>query len=769
MKKLTLLLLIPVIILSVIAVKNIQAKNNEPEYQITLGNTLDGAEMLGNKYIELPEEAPLNYNFIIPDGFDKIAEDDTLELYVEPETLAIAVRVIENGYVYSSYNFNDTFAGDSEAVTNPIKSGVTVELYKGTTPVSFSYLDKKSPPTGGDPLPVASSTIQPITNGFTAKVDFDDPEIQIRFDMNVTIEDGSLVVNIPPESIQEYNPNIWNEGTQYYILRNIIPFRYFGSTKSENDGYVVIPDGSGALISLENAPEIKASFTLDVYGDDLGYMSPSFRSRALSIKETQRITMPIYGMVHDVGNTGFLVISEEGANYSELSFKSAGLINDYYSTFFRYKYRESYEQYQSRSNEDQFRITFQDDINDYNVKQRYIFLSGTDADYVGMAKSYQQYLLDNGLLSDKHRKDYDETPTKVDFIGTEITLGTLRTTSQLVTTYNQMVETLKTLQNDGYKNIITSLKTYDMDDMGYRFDVYRKMGGKSDFKDLIKYMNDNDIEFSYYIDYVRSYKQYTTRHAQTLSKRNIYHVELSWMFFAHLVNETTYYLEFAQDDVEDLQDLGINGVALNGFDRSIFTSYDKGISYSTDNMDHVNETLSYFQENDIMTGVYIPDQYMYNYVDEYYDAPISSSDYSFISASVPFLQLVLGGYMDMYSPYLNFASDEQVTLLRLVEFGVFPSYILTGESTYNLKETNSSDVYISEYDVLKNRMSIYYTKINSGLTSTIGKEMIDHTFIDYGVVEVEYDDGTIIIINYNSDSYVHTNITIPGLGYVVVD
>ncbi len=766
MKKILLIGLIPVFFLSAFFVVRVNAVN-DIDYEVALGNSLSGVEYDSNTYIETPNKTELNYNFIIPNTFDKMAEDDELELYLEPETLAIAIRVKANGYVYASYNFNDTFVGKSDAVINPMKSGVTLDLYKESTPVSTSYLDM-NPIATGDLVAAAESTIQPITNGFKAKIDFNHPEIMIRFDLNVQLENGNLVVNIPADSIVEYNPNIWDSAEQFYILRNIVVFPYFGSTRSENDGYVFIPDGSGALISLESAPETKASFSLDVYGDDLGYMSPTFRVRALSIKPIERVTMPIFGMVHDVGNTGFYVIGEEGASYSELNFKSAGLINDYYSTYFKYRYRESYEQYQSRSNEDQYRIAFQDDINDYDVTLRYNFLSGNDADYVGMAKSYQSYLLDNDQLGPKNRTEYSETPTKIDFIGTEITQGILSTKTQEATTYNEIVDTLKTLEQDGYTEVLTSLKTFDMRNSGYRFDIFRQLGGKNDFKDMMEYFEASDIAFSYYIDYTRSYESYSRKHAQTLSKREIYHVELSRMFFAHLVNDTSYYLEFAQDDVDEMKEYNIESVTLSGLDRAIYTSYKDGIKYSTENINEVNDTLAYFNDNGITTGMYLPDAYMYQYVNEYYDAPLSSSDFSFIVASVPFVQLVLGGYVDMYSPYLNFASDEEITLLRLVEYGVFPSYILTGGSTYDIKKTNSSNVYISEYGILKNRMDLYYAKINEGLTSTIGKEMIDHIFLASGVVLVEYDDGTQLIINYNDEVVTVDTTLVPAKGYVVI-
>ena len=771
MKKILLFLMIPLTLVGfVAAVKAVSA--DDIDYEILYGNSLSGVEFDSNSYIETLEKEEVIYDMVIPDSFTFVAADSDIELYVEEESLAIAVRVKANGYVYSSYNFDDPFIGDSESITNPIKSGVSIGLYKESTPVSQSYLDVRTVYTDegvevGEER-VATSTIRTNSTGFIANIDFTHPELMIKFDLHVNIVDGNIVVNVPRESIVEYNPNIWQSDKQYYILRNIVLFPYFGSTTSESDGYVVIPDGSGALISLESDPAIKASFDLDVYGEDLGYVSPSFRSRAVSIKPISRVTMPLFGMVHDVGNTGFYVISESGANYSQIKFKSTGLINDYYTTYFSYRYRESYEQYQSRSNEDQYRIAFQDDPNEYELVQRYVFLSGNQADYVGMAKSYQDYLLDNGLLGEERRTDYNETPTKVDFIGSEITMGILSNKSQTITTYNEVTEILATMQEDGYQNLITSLKTFDMRDDSYRFDVIRSLGGSKDFEKMIDFFDENNIEFSYFSDYVRNYESYSKAHAQTLSKREIYYIELSWMFYAHYVTSTRYYEQFAKDDYEDLSEYGIEGISLAGFDKAIFTNYKDGVVYSNKNMDEIALALSYFEEKDIMTNIYLPDAYLYKYVNEYYDTPISSSDFSFTMASIPFLQLVIGGYVDMYSPYLNFISDESTSLLRLVEYGVYPSYVLTGGSTYDLKATNSSNVYISEYDVLSRRIGNYFRFINEGLTSTIGSEMIDHTFIASGVVLVEYDNGVKIVLNYNDFAITVGDYILPAEGYEVI-
>lgn len=771
MKKLFIILLLPTFILGAFVISKVNA-DSRIDYDLTQGNGLSNTNYELNNYIEVADKVEEVYTITIPDNFEFIADDDELELYLDRDTLAIAVRVKSNGYVYSSYNISNKSLATINSLTkeakSPIVSGVSLDLFIKDSPVTVSYTSEVN--VVNTPQPAATSTITTTDKGFIANVDFNHPYIKIKFDLHVTIEDGSLVVNIPNDSIEEYNPDLWDNSqySTYYLLRNITVFQYFGSTMAEDDGYVIIPDGSGALISLEEDPKAKTTLILDVYGDDPGYKSLSIRSRSYTLKDTKRLTLPIYGVVHNTGNTGFYTIIESGAPYAQYTFRSAGHVNAWYSSYFNFRYRQSYEQYQSRSNEDQYRISYQDTPNEYDATLRFVFVSGKDADYVGVAKDYKDYLIEQDTYPESNRKQYVDVPTKIDFIGAEITQGILSTTVQEVTTYNEMVEILKQLQNDGYSSLTTSLKTFTKSSMGYRFDIFRQLGGKNDFQEMLDYVNAEGIEFSYYLDYIRSNKDYSKSHAQTLSKREIYFIDFTWMYFGHLVNDTSKYLEYAQDDVESMNKYGIENVALASFDRALYTSWDNGVKYSTTNQQELLATLDYYAQNNINTALYQPDAYLFKYLSTYYNAPISSSDYAFVSASIPFVQLVLSGSVDMYSEHLNFASDEQFTLLRLIEFGVFPSYVLTGGSSYDLKQTNSSNIYISEYQILKNRMTSNKAFYTEGLSSTIQKEMIDHTFLEKGVILVEYDDGTQILLNYNKADVTVQSYNVPALGYVVI-
>ena len=58
--------------------------------------------------------------------------------------------------------------------------------------------------------------------------------------------------------------------------------------------------------------------------------------------------------------------------------------------------------------------------------------------------------------------------------------------------------------------------------------------------------------------------------------------------------------------------------------------------------------------------------------------------------------------------------------------------------------------------------------IDEGLTASINNEMINHQFIDEGVVLVTYEDSTQILINYNNEAYQYNTTTVEATSYEVI-
>jgi hypothetical protein len=741
-------------------------------YQDQVGYPLNAEQLSGdfdvlqNNYVEKVDKPLETYNITIPSRFIEVMSNGSLSLYLEPETLAIAVKVLDNGYVYSSYNFNDSFAGKSTGVVNPIKSGVTLDLFKDTTPVSITYLDTPQV-LGSTKQPAATSTYTVEGDELIIHVDYNHPEIMIKFDISITLSGKTLSYYVPFDSIEEYNPNNFNNTKQYYLLRNIVLFPYFGSVKSKDDGYIVIPDGSGAIVTLDENPTNRTTFSASVYGSDRGYETLNRSERVRSVKDNQRISLPLYGVVHDAGNTGFLAYIDEGASYADINFKSAGVINDYYYTYFSYRYRRTYEQYQSRSNEDQFRISFSPEKHAYDLKQSIEFLSGDQADYVGIANAYQNVLIDKGILNESKRVAYDQVPLSVNVVGSDITQGIIQNKALKVTSYNQTKTLTERLINDGYDELIIRLMTYDMRSDQYEFSRTNAMGSRSDLKRLLAYFEDQDITFSQYYDYVRYYGSNMRYLAQSLSRRQISYRQTSYMFYTHQVVRPSFYESMVGNDIDELGRYDIHSVSIDNLNYGVFTGYDDGMVFRSENIKDIQSALSVYQQHDMTMDIYQPDDYLYGYVSSYLGSPLNSSNYKFLSATIPLVQLILSGYVDMFSEYINFFSDAQNMLLRMVEFGVFPSTILTNQSAYILKKSNMSSMYITEYDVLKNRIENSYNFIATGLQETIGQTMTDHQFISEGITKVTYSNGLEIVINYTNASYIYQGETILPLSYEV--
>ncbi|HPG43966.1 MAG TPA: DUF5696 domain-containing protein, partial [Acholeplasmataceae bacterium] len=143
------------------------------------------------------------------------------------------------------------------------------------------------------------------------------------------------------------------------------------------------------------------------------------------------------------------------------------------------------------------------------------------------------------------------------------------------------------------------------------------------------------------------------------------------------------------------------------------------------------------------------------------------SHYVTFDDTVPFLSIVLSGSIPLYGPFANFYPYAKDELLRLIDFGVYPSFIITEESSKLLLETNLESIYASSFDDIKPAIYRYYNFVNDALKHVIGEQIVARDVIDEGVVKVTYSSGTYIVINYLDIPYTYLAETIDAKGYRV--
>ena len=144
-----------------------------------------------------------------------------------------------------------------------------------------------------------------------------------------------------------------------------------------------------------------------------------------------------------------------------------------------------------------------------------------------------------------------------------------------------------------------------------------------------------------------------------------------------------------------------------------------------------------------------PNSYLLPYMNNYYSAYYESNKYIYETDSIPFMSLLLSGYVTQYMPNINYVSDYELAVLRMIEYNIYPSFIITKREAYDLRYTNFEYLNSTQYDLWKDLMVKMYQETNNALSNVINAKMISHKAVDDGVVKISYDNGVIIYINYN--------------------
>jgi hypothetical protein len=160
---------------------------------------------------------------------------------------------------------------------------------------------------------------------------------------------------------------------------------------------------------------------------------------------------------------------------------------------------------------------------------------------------------------------------------------------------------------------------------------------------------------------------------------------------------------------------------------------------------------------------YSPNAYMYDFMKAYFDMPVSNSGYIYTTDVVPFLQIVLAGYVPFYGKALNFSSDIKMDLLRHIDFGVYPSFIVTHEPTARFLKTNSNWIYTSAYEQWGQEVKDTYVWMNALLAPVIGEEITSREVLQPGVVATTYANGKQILVNYTDKTVLIEGTTVNAL------
>lgn len=688
------------------------------------------------------------------DGHVFFNENDQMEMYLKEENLSLILRDKNTGAIM--YSTVSDPIGSNESWQNFMRSGIVLEYIVGTNLV-MSRADMYSQ----NPEKVITKT----TDGFVAEIFY--PEIEIGFDVNVTMTNQGVTVEIPKESIIEDNDR--------YKVGSIYVYPFMGHTLlGERDGYMFIPDGSGALIHLDDKDgKFSQPYSRMVYGSNVGLDDPfvlSLFNNRNPFNEPENILAPVFGMVHTDNEIGFLGIIEEGQYSARIEAYPNGAILPYNWITTKFIYRQVYSQPTSQDTGSM--VVRQRNLNDFDIKIHFNFVTEEEANYMGLATTYREYLLDNELITAKE----DEFNLRIDLLGAEVEQGLLFKSDVPMTTFSQAYDILTDIQSKGASNILAIYKGWNnkgpYGGLPIRsFNPESSLDDEKDLNELIDEMDAYGIDMFLYHDALRINMEElgTSRHKvmRKYNKRTYYEPIYGNVYreFNFLHPRST--VNIMEGMIGHYDSNQIENIMISGISNQLF-SYSEGNrefdrittkNYYEPLINEYNETFNLLLEQ--------PFSYLWDQTEAIMDLPVSSSDYVFVDEDIPFIALVLNGIKPIYAEYTNFQANQEQFFLQLVEQGLNPSFLITHESPAELINTNSSYIYSSQYERYQEMIQDYYEELEAIHNLTVGAQIVDYQR-EGQITKVTYENGISIFVNYNEHPSMMEGQLIEGLSYEVV-
>ncbi len=712
-------------------------------------------------------------------GFTEMMSDEHVTVYFEKDSFSVIIIDEDSGYQWSSRPEFQGFSGsreDNTAARNLMNSGLWIDYVRSekvssstiTTASLYTFADvsyennaayDESNPDQTRPYwledgsydsNAVSITVGSITaDSFLVSVSI--MTIGLSFDVRLSLIEGQLDALIDVSSITESNVA--------YQAMGIYLFPYLGAAREDKmPGYIVIPDGIGAMVRTNQY--YNTYFQANFYGSDRGY-------RKQTITE---LNLPIYGMVHEVGQAGYLANIIQGAEHATLISYLWGKSTHYQRVSNRFNLRQIYEKIIDQAGNGYEVIP--DEMINSSFQIRYSFLEGDDASYVGIGKGYRDYLQATGVLSARERSGNGNIPIEIDYILSEQEPSFIGTSTVTMTTPDQMGEAYDYFMDHGLTNQQMTLLGWSKDGFINRAPFRFRVNQKQALKSLISRVQEDGnavlIDNNYFVSTDLSHRiNYGRDVVKDLSKLKMTEdiqddtTKVKEVFFLH--PEAS--LSKSQDDLSDYESLGVNGIALGSVGDTLFSYFDDGI-HSRSEAIATYQTITAQYDTLALAQ---PFAYLLGNVDSYTDLPITNTQFDYYSDLIPLLPIVLKGSISYYTPYLNFNALGIDRLLSMIDFGVNPSYVLTQKPSSDLRYTESRGFYTTTFADFDEEIVETYQYLNTALSEVVGAYITNREMVDTGFSKVTYSNDVVIYVNYSSSVKSDGGTLVPSHSYRVVN
>lgn len=530
----------------------------------------------------------------------------------------------------------------------------------------------------------------------------------IGFTADFVLLDDGLHVSVDTASFIE---------SEEMFISSIQFLPFFSASSVRDDGFLLIPDGEGAVMKFNNGR--RGTYNEPVYGLDKSEI------RQVSVTSKMPLSIPMVGISKN-GTGGMIAVAKNGAAMANIVASTSYSDNPYNIAFFEFKLRESIEQSIAS---DASQLVYESPRL-FNGLLEVVYTPTADESYVAMADTFRNlYLADDGRAAAKSIllsvKGGERKSFKVFGIPTPFSVY------DGITSWETVLSLLEEI--DDPASILVNFEDWNRRSLSGKetknFSWISSMGSRKDRNAVISFAEENNVMLAAAVEPLE-----TTSRGGNVTRDLSYQPSRQYIYGpASSKGETdsVTYLKAVDSAVFVSDDSGNFMPSYQTAGECIASNYSDKNGYDRQTyVDIVSEKLG---EKD---GYLIYGGSFYSLDNAVFvlDAPDCSSEMDIFDEDVPFYEILLSGVCGFSFSPLNRSSDPMVLVLKSMETGAALEFEVTDDA---------------DFEWILDAIETW----NADLSRVCAQRIVAHEKIDENIYKTVFSDGTCVTVDYDGLSY----------------
>jgi hypothetical protein len=589
--------------------------------------------------------------------------------------------------------------------------------------------------------------------------------------LRYTLDEKSLLLNVPFDKIAYRTA---------FPITELTLLPYMGAGGTDDRGYMLVPDGSGALIYFNNGRQNQIAYNNNVYGWD------EAMPRNAVINDN-KAPFPAFGIQKN-GNA-LLCIIEEGASYGAVRADVSGRNSSWNCVYPNFNMvHGAIIDISGRSDRAVYLYERGGLPAGESITLRYTPCAQDG--YAGMAKEYRSWFTRKYPRLAARKEG--SVPIAIEIVGavnkTQHRLGIPFDLPLKLTSYKESRGMIEDFAQWGWKNARIKLNGWFNRSVEHsvpnKIRLIGGLGSKKDFKNLVSSAEKNgyavypEVDFMYMRD-VKPFGGFNLYRdaARYVNRKRIEKYPYSFVWFGERVRwgklnylaRPVYMMSLIDNFNRKAPALGLRNIAFRNLGAKLAGDYhEKRLVSREASMKMRQEKLAELTGNG--AGVLLNTGYAYAvpWAEFITDMAIDDQSFGITDVSVPFYQMALHGLVPYTGPAINLAEDYTKNLLKTVESGAGLYFSFMSEETAVLQETKFRQFYANEYGKWSPDANALYQKFSADFAGLYDQAITGHAVLSSGLTMTEYEDGTRVVVNCGEIAATYGGVVISARGYAVL-